>query len=117
MLDSRFFEADFDGQDAERWVTDCAIGSGWSRIEADRLARAVSESAAAVSRKAYRLKNAGPVFVRLDIAEGEARLELHHEGALGDRPCECKATQAAKAMISSDWCDAQLRTHALTIAR
>lgn len=117
MNDCRFLSESFDKIDAASWVEDCALSSGWTSDEATRLAVCVAESANAVSRRAYQLRKRGPVFVKLDIADDEALLELHHEGAIGDKPCDCAAAKVATDRKSSVWLDAQLRTHRLTIAR
>lgn len=117
MIDCRFLSAQFDAHDTASWVTDCAVSSGWSDIEAERLAHCVTESATAVSERAYQLHERGPVFVKLDICEDEAQLELHHEGAIGDKPCDCAAAKAASERRSTVWLDGQLRTHRLRIAR
>jgi hypothetical protein len=117
MQDSRFLSEAFETGDAVSWVKECALSSGWSADEASRLAQCVGDSAATVSSQAYCLSERGPVFVKLDISTSEALLELHHEGAIGDRPCECAAAEAATSRRSSVWLDAQLRTHRLCIAR
>ena len=117
MTDTRFLTERFDADAASSWVQDCAARSGWSTEEAERLATCVSESARAVSERAYCLNAQGPVFVKLDVMADTATLELHHEGALGDRPCDCAAAKAASEQVSTNWKDAQLRTHRLKIAR
>ena len=117
MIETRYLPERFDAGDATEWVERCAVRSGWSSDEAERLAACVSESASAVSERAYRLSERGPVFVKLDVDEETATLELHHEGALGDKPCDCAASRAASERKSMNWQDAQLRTHRLRIAR
>lgn len=117
MQDSRFLSEAFETDDTVSWVEECALSSGWSEEEASRLAHCVGDSAATVSSEAYGLAERGPVFVKLDIGTSEATLELHHEGAIGDRPCECAAAKLAKSRRSSVWLDGQLRTHRLCINR
>lgn len=117
MTDTCYLHERFDADAASAWVTDCAARSGWNADEAERLANCVSESARAVSERAYRLNSQGPVFLKLDVTEQDATLEMHHEGALGDKPCDCAAAKAASERISTNWTDAQLRTHRLKIAR
>lgn len=117
MIDTCFLSERFDEANAIAWAQDCATKSGWTPTEAERLASCVTQSARTVSEKAYSLNSAGPVFVKLDISGDAAVLELHHEGALGDRPCECAASQVASERQSSNWTDAQLRTHRLRIER
>ncbi len=117
MTDTCFLSGEFDGDTASNWVQGCAERQGWSAREAERLACCVSESARAVSERAYRLSQTGPVFVKLDVEDDAAILEMHHEGALGDKPCDCAAAQVATERKSSDWRDAQLRTHRLRIER
>lgn len=117
MNDCRFLPESFDADDAASWVADCATSSGWTAEEAERLAQCVSDSAVAVSERAYRLRKRGPVFVKLDVGSTEATLELHHEGSIGDSPCDCAASRIASERKSSVWLDGQLRTHQLRIAR
>lgn len=117
MSDCRFLPESFDSDEAISWVAQCATSSGWTSEEAERLAHCVSDSALAVSERAYRLRERGPVFVKLDVGATEATLELHHEGAIGDKPCDCAAAQKATSRQSSVWLDGQLRTHQLRIAR
>ena len=117
MTDTCFLPAQFDGATATNWVQGCAERSGWTTAEAERLATCVSESARAVSERAYRLSDTGPVFVKLDVEADAAIIEMHHEGALGDKPCDCAAAQVATERKSSNWLDAQLRTHRLRIER
>ncbi len=117
MQDSRFLGETFETDDAISWVAECALSSGWSEDEAHRLAQCVGDSAVAVSSEAYCLSERGPVFLKVDIGTSEAMLEIHHEGAIGDRPCDCAAAKVAKTRRSSVWLDAQLRTHRLCIAR
>lgn len=117
MSDCRFLPERFDKTDAASWVADCATLSGWTDDEAERLARCVTDSATAVSERAYQLRENGPVFVKLDICDTEATLELHHEGAIGDKPCDCAAAKAASERRSSVWLDGQIRTHRLRIPR
>ncbi len=117
MRDCRFLPETFNSDDAASWVAQCAKSSGWTSEEADRLAYCVSDSAFAVSERAYRLRERGPVFVKLEVGTTEAMLELHHEGAIGDKPCDCAAAKKATSRKSSVWLDGQLRTHQLRIAR
>ncbi len=117
MNDCRFFSESFSSDEAITWVADCATSSGWTSEEAKRLADCVSDSALAVSERAYQLQARGPVFVKLDVNSTEATLELHHEGAIGDKPCDCAAAKSAISRKSSVWLDGQLRTHKLRIAR
>jgi anti-sigma regulatory factor (Ser/Thr protein kinase) len=117
MTDTCFLPERFDDAQTSSWVHGCATRSGWNAEEADRLAACVSESARAVSERAYAACETGPVFVRLDMADDAATLEMHHEGALGDKPCDCAAARIATERRSSNWTDAQLRTHKLRIAR
>jgi len=117
MNDCRFLPESFDSADAVSWVADCATSSGWTDEEAQRLADCVGDSALAVSERAYHLRSRGPVFVKLDVNATEATLELHHEGAIGDKPCDCAAAKSATSRKSSVWLDGQLRTHKLRIAR
>lgn len=117
MTDALFLSDAASREDASEWVVSCAARSGWEPVEAERLATCVADSAKAVSERAYRLRERGPVFVKLDIRDDAAILELHHEGALGDRPCDCAAAQVATERESTNWKDAQLRTHRLRIAR
>jgi len=117
MTHTRFLSERFDSAMASTWVAGCAALSGWSDEEAERLASCVAESAQAVSERAYRLRDTGPVFVKLDFDSENATLEMHHEGALGDKPCDCAASRIASDRVSSNWTDAQLRTHRMTIAR
>lgn len=117
MNDCRFLPESFDSDDAISWVTECATSSGWTAEEAERLAACVSDSAVAVSERAYQLRSRGPVFLKLDVGTTEATLELHHEGAIGDKPCDCAAAKVATSRKSSVWLDGQLRTHRLSIAR
>lgn len=117
MNDCRFLPESFDSADAVSWVADCATSSGWTPEEAQRLAECVSDSAVAVAERAYQLRERGPVFVKLDVSTTEATLELHHEGAIGDKPCDCAAAKVATSRKSSVWLDGQLRTHKLSIAR
>ena len=117
MTDTCYLNERFDTNAASAWVTSCATRSGWKADEAERLATCVSESARAVSERAYCLNERGPVFLKLDVNDDAAILELHHEGALGDKPCDCAAAKVASERRSSNWQDAQLRTHSLTIAR
>ncbi len=117
MNDCRFLPESFDSSDAISWVTECATSSGWTPEEARRLAHCVGDSAVAVSERAYRLSDRGPVFVKLDVGAHEATLELHHEGAIGEKPCDCAAAKVATSRKSSVWPDGQLRTHKLNIAR
>ena len=117
MIDTRYLPERFDADDATDWVEACAVQSGWSAEEAERLAEYVSESARTVSERAYRLSELGPVFVKIEVEDEAATLELHHEGALGDRPCDCTAAKVASERKSMNWRDAQLRTHRLKIER
>ncbi len=117
MRDSRFLTESFDADEAATWVAQCATSSGWTSEEAQRLAHCVSDSALAVSQRAYRLRERGPVFVKLDVSSTEATLELHHEGAIGEKPCDCAAAKSATSRQSSVWLDGQIRTHQLRIAR
>lgn len=117
MNDCRFLPESFDSADAVSWVADCATSSGWTAEEAERLAKCVSDSALSVSERAYALRERGPVFVKLDVGATEATLELHHEGTIGDKPCDCAAAKIATERKSSVWLDGQLRTHQLRIAR
>jgi hypothetical protein len=117
MSDTCFLSGDFDGNSANAWVQGCATRSGWSEAEARRLASCVADSARAVSERAYCLSDTGPVFVKLDVNADDAILEMHHEGALGDKPCDCAASKVASERKSTDWRDAQLRTHRLRIER
>ena len=55
--------------------------------------------------------------MKIDVEDEAATLELHHEGALGDRPCDCTAAKVASERKSMNWRDAQLRTHRLKIER
>ena len=117
MDNCRYLPECFNPQETQSWVSDCATSSGWTAEEALRLAHCVSDSALAVSKRAYQLRNQGPVFIKLDVNATEATLELHHEGAIGDKPCDCAAAKAATSRKSSVWLDGQLRTHKLRIAR
>ena len=117
MSDCRFLPESFDSDEAASWVAECATSSGWTTEEATRLAHCVRDSAVAVSERAYQLRERGPVFVKLDVGTTEATLELHHEGAIGEKPCDCAATKVATSRKSSVWLDGQLRTHQLRIAR
>ena len=117
MNDCRFLPESFTSADAASWVAACATSAGWTTDEAERLAHCVGESALAVSERAYQLRERGPVFVKLDVGTTEATLELHHEGSIGDKPCDCAATKAATSRKSTVWLDGQLRTHQLRIAR
>ncbi len=117
MTDTCYLHERFDAEAASAWVEDCAARSGWNADEAGRLATCVSESARAVSERAYCLSEQGPVFLKLDISADIATLEMHHEGSLGDKPCDCPAAQVASERKSSNWRDAQLRMHRLKIAR
>jgi len=117
MKDCRFLPDSFSADDAGNWVSGCATQSGWTPDEAARLAKCVGESAVAVSERAYQLSERGPVFVKLDICEAEAVLEFHHEGSIGDKPCDCAAAKVATSRVSTVWLDGQLRTHQLRIAR
>lgn len=117
MTHTRFLSERFDPAIASVWIADCAALSGWTEDEAERLGSCVAESAQAVSERAYCLRETGPVFLKLDFDSENATIEMHHEGALGDRPCDCAAAQRASKRVSTNWTDAQLRTHRLTIAR
>lgn len=117
MNDCRYLPPDFDRTEALSWVVFCATSAGWSGEEADRLAHCVTDSAVAVSQRAYALSKQGPVFVKLSIEDDDAHLELSHEGAVGDKPCDCAAAKAAVERRSSNWLDGQLRTHRLRIER
>lgn len=117
MIDARFIGADFSHQDASGWVFDCAAKCGWTDADAERLAKCVADSTDAVSSRAYLKTDRGPVYVKLEVQSDAAILELHHEGAIGDRPCDCAAAQVASERLSSNWADAQLRTHRLRIER
>ncbi len=117
MTHTRFLPERFDQETAAEWVASCATTAGWSKAEAGRLASCVTESACSVSGRAYRMNANGPVFVTLDLDADAATLELHHEGAVGDKPCDCAASQVASERVSTNWTDAQLRTHRLKIAR
>lgn len=117
MSHTRFLSQGFDPNSASTWVEKCATSAGWSDDEAGRLASCVAESAQTVSKQAYHMNASGPVFMKLDLNADNATLELHHEGALGDKPCDCAAAKVASELVSTNWKDAQLRTHRLTIAR
>ncbi len=117
MSHTRFLSEQFCSDSASKWVETCATGAGWNAAEAGRLASCIAQSARAVSERAYHLNATGPVYLKLDLCADTATLELHHEGALGDRPCDCAAAQMASERISTNWTDAQLRTHRLTIDR
>jgi len=117
MTHTRFLSERFDPATASVWIADCAARSGWSDAEAQRLASCIAESAMTVSERAYCLRDTGPVFLKLEFDSENATIEMHHEGALGDRPCDCAASQIASERVSTNWTDAQLRTHRLTIAR
>ena len=117
MTHTRFLSEQFDPKSASLWVEGCAASAGWSADEADRLASCVTESARAVSERAYHLNATGPVYVKLDLDAKAAMLELHHEGAVGDKPCDCAAAQVASERVSTNWTDAQLRTHRMKIDR
>jgi|GEM_PF-1932898 len=114
---TRFLSDRFDGNSASTWVERCATSAGWSTDEAGRLAACIADSAKTVSERAYKLKSRGPVFLKLDMTQDMAVIEMHHEGALGDQPCDCPAAKVASKRVSSNWIDAQLRTHSLTIER
>lgn len=117
MGDCRYLPENFEASDAVDWVAECARKSGWTGHEAERLAHCVGESAMSVSKRAYQLHDRGPVFLKLDIDATEAVLELHHEGSIGDKPCDCAAARTASHRKSTVWLDGQLRTHRLRIAR
>lgn len=117
MMDALYIGAEFSHDEAEGWVRSCAEQSGWASPDAERLAKCVADSADAVSSRAYCSRDRGPVYVKLEVLADAAILELHHEGAIGDKPCDCAAAQVATERKSSNWMDAQLRTHRLRIER
>ncbi len=117
MIDTCFLQQHFSDENATNWAQGCAERSGWDAAEATRLATCVTASARAVAERAYRLRDQGPVFVKLNISDDAAILELFHEGALGDKPCDCAASQVATERKSSNWLDAQLRSHRMRIER
>jgi len=117
MTHTCFLPERFDPKTASDWVGECAADAGWNAEEADRLAACISQSAQAVSERAYHLNANGPVFLKLDLDSQTATLEVHHEGALGDKPCDCPASQVASERVSTNWTDGQLRTHRMIIDR
>jgi len=117
MTNTRFLGGRFVLETTTSWVEGCAAKAGWSADEANRLATCVTESARAVSERAYHVNTSGPVYVKLDLDADAAMLELHHEGSVGDKPCDCAAAKVAVERISTNWTDAQLRTHRMRIER
>ena len=117
MIEARYLGEDAARDTTSEWVYKCAFRSGWDETDSERLAKCVADSADAVSSAAYCKSERGPVFVKLDVRDDAAILELHHEGALGERPCDCVAAKAASEHLTSVWADAQLRMHRLKIKR